>query len=122
MRRRAPARYAEVVAGLRGVPGRYSVGGERFTVAVAGDRVSVRAGWRGPARAVVEATTGAVLALVDGTESFGQVLADESVVVRADADALLGLAAAAGAFAAEAAGSTTYATQFEEYRSWAAAR
>ena len=120
MRRRSPERYAEVVARLREAPGHYAVGDERFTVAVARGRVSVRAGWQGDARARVEATAGAVFALFDGTRSLEQVLGDGSLVVRADADALLDLSAAVSVFGAEAVGTTVYSTQFEDYRAGAA--
>ena len=120
IRRRAPERYEQVVGRLARTPGRYAVGGERFTVSAAGGRASVRAGWRGPYRAVVEATPQAVVALFDGTASLEEALAAEWVVVRADADALLDLSSAVAVFAAEAVGATVYSRQFEEYRSWVA--
>lgn len=122
MRRRAPDRYGEIAACLHEAPGRYAVGDERFTVAVAAARVSVRQGWSGPSRAVVETTAPAVVALFDGTATLEQALGDESLVVRADADTLLRLSTAVGLFATEAVASTVYSRQFEEYRAWVAGR
>jgi hypothetical protein len=120
VRRRAPARYVEVAACLARAPGRYAVGDERFTISGTDGRTSVRAGWRGPYRAVVETTPEAVVALFDGAASLEEALATEELVVRADADALLDLSSAVAVFAAEAVSATVYARQFEEYRSWAA--
>lgn len=120
VRRRAPERYGEVAACLARAPGRYAVGDERFTISATGGRTSVRAGWRGRYRAVVETTPAAVVALFDGTASLEEALAAEELVVRADADALLDLSSAVAVFAAEAVSAPVYSRQFEEYRSWAA--
>ena len=121
LRHRSPDRYAAVVEHLRRAPGHCAVDGERFTVGVARDRVTVAAGWRGQARARIEATAGGLLALVDGTRSLEEVLADESLVVRAPAEVLLDLHAAVSLLATEAVGCTAYVGQFEEYRAWATA-
>ena len=122
MRRRSPHRYAGVLEHLRRAPGHVEVGGERFTVGVEGDRVTVRPGWRGEAPARVQATTAAVLALVDGARSLREVLADEALVVRGSADTLLELHAAVSLFATEAVGTTDYVGQLQEYRAWATGR
>lgn len=122
MRARSPEPFGRLATCVQRAPARYLVGGERFTVSAAGGRVSVRAGWREGLPALVETSHGAVLALFDGTATVEQVLADESLVVRAAADTLLALSEAVGLFAAEAATSPVYARQFEEYRAWALAR
>ena len=122
MRRRSPDRYAGVVGLLERGPAHVCVGEDRFSVSARNDRVSVRAGWHGEARSRVDASESTLVALVDGTRSLREVLADESLVVRGGADALLDLAAAASALAAEVAATPGYADQIEEYRSWAAAR
>lgn len=122
LRRRSPGRHADVAAHVERAPVRWSVGGERFTVTARAGRVSVRSGWAAGVAHTVEASAGAPFALFDGTATFEQLLAAEDVVVKVGADALLELAAACAAFAAEAAASPVFARQFEEYRSWAAAR
>ena len=122
MRSRSPEQFGRLAGCVGRAPARYVVGGERFTVVASGGRVSVRSGWRDRTAALIESSHAAVLALFDGTATVEQVLADESLVVRAGPDELLDLSEAVRLFAAEAATSPVYARQFEEYRTWALAR
>ena len=122
LRRRAPDCYGEVAGCLERAPVGYAVGEERFTVAVAGGRVTVRPGWTPSAPARVLTSPPAVLAMFDGTATLEGLLADEALVVKAGSDTLLELSSAVSLFAAEAATSPAFSRQFEEYRSWVQSR
>lgn len=119
MRSRSPEPFGRLAGCVERAPARCVVSGERFTVAAAGDRVSVRAGWRAGVPVLIETSHAAVMALFDGTANLKEVLADESLVVRAGPDELLALSEAVRLFATEAATSPVYGRQFEEYRAWA---
>ena len=122
LRLRSPESYLLVAGCIERAPARYAVGGERFTVDAGGGRVGVRSGWRPTVASRIETTPEALLALFDGTATVEQLLAAESLVVMARADALLDLSEAIGLFAAEAASAPVYVRQFEEYRAWALGR
>lgn len=110
-------RYDRVAAELRGAAGRHEVSGERFTLRAAEGVVLVEPGWRaGHAVCTARLTAGAIVQLVDGTTTVERLLADETLLLKGTADALLALAAALRVFMEGAALSDRQQRWFEAYR------
>lgn len=118
LRAESPAQYERVRAEVRHAAGRYQVSGERFTLRAAADgSLAVEEGWDAPGTLLeAEVTADAIVRLVDGTTTVERLLADETLVLKGPADAMLALAAALRAFVEGAALSHRQQRWFEEYR------
>jgi hypothetical protein len=122
LRDRDRSRYDQVRAHLLGSPGRYRVGAEQFTVQVRGDRVFVRKGRARTARIDVETSALDILRLMDGTSTMVELLGNDLLRIRADADSLLDLSSAVRAFFDAAVGCPPLHQVFEDYRTWVLSR
>jgi hypothetical protein len=117
----APAHHAELVAGLRAIPGTYRIGAETFAIAVRDGAVTFDEEL--PSGTVVNVTIDPcdLVRLVDGTISFEALLAQERLRIFGAPDALLALSRAVAALLEGTLHQRALRDLFEDYRRWAAA-
>jgi hypothetical protein len=110
-------RYRQIRQLLLDVPSHCHLDTESFKVAVRGERIVVsRAATT--CRAEIETSGRDLLQLADGLVSLPQLLREDRVCLRGDADALLNVSAAVRVFVEAASASGRLQRELETYRTW----
>jgi hypothetical protein len=115
----SPAHYLHIARALRRAPGRYTVGGERLFVTTDGEAIHVNPNEpRGKTAIDAQISAQDVVKLLDGAVMLDILLAQERLIVFADAPTLLNVGDAVCVFLDCAVANHNLRTLFERYRAW----